>query len=220
MSFFLLWLGGILVLSMSAQGVTPPASLPAGSDPAILKTLRPNHPRLVALQADIDRVRRMIRECEQPRQWHEALVKKADKLLGAPPVEYKLIGPRLLQVSRDAVERIYTLGLLYRLDGDKRYAERGVKELLAISAFEDWHPSHFLDTAEMTHAAGVGYDWFYGVMTPAQRGDRAEGNRREGPAGRGGSLQRRQERLVGQMRSQLEPGLQRRDWHRGPGDRR
>jgi hypothetical protein len=168
-------LSGVLFLSLSAQGDTPPATQPspasqgAEADLSILKTLQPRHPRLVASPADIDRVRRMVKEHDQPRLWHEALVKKAQKLLDTPPLEYKLIGPRLLQVSRDAVDRIYTLGLLYRLDADKRYAARGVKELLAFSAFDDWHPSHFLDTAEMTHAAGIGYDWFYDVLTGEQR---------------------------------------------------
>lgn len=166
---YLLCLGGLVVLSLSARGARPAASEPGEPDRTILKTLRPDHPRLVALPGDIDRVRQMIKAQEMPRQWHRALVKKAEHLLTEPLLEYKLVGPRLLQVSRQAVERIYTLGLLYRLDGDQRFAERGVQELLAISGFEDWHPSHFLDTAEMAHAAGIGYDWFYDAMTPAQR---------------------------------------------------
>jgi hypothetical protein len=159
----------MLLLPFAARGGTPSATQPSGPDLSILKTLQPKHPRLVASAGDIDRVRRLIKDHDQPRQLHEALVKKAQKLLDTPPVEYKLVGPRLLQVSRQAVDRIYTLGLLYRLDGDKRYSARGVKELLAISALDDWHPSHFLDTAEMAHAAGIGYDWFYDVLTAEQR---------------------------------------------------
>ncbi len=169
MSLPVLCLGGLLLVSLSVAGDAAPASRPAGPASAMLKTLRPGHPRLVATPADIDRVRRMIQRYDQPRQWHDALVGKAEKLLSTPPVEYKLIGPRLLQVSRQAVERIYTLGLLYRLDGKQAYAARGVRELLAICAFDDWHPSHFLDTAEMTHAAAIGYDWFHDVLTPDQR---------------------------------------------------
>lgn len=165
----LVCLGGLLFLSFPGQGNAAPATQPVEPDLSILKSLQPQHPRLVTSTADIERVRRMVKEHDQARRMHAALVRKAQKLLDAPVLEYKLIGPRLLRVSREAVDRIYTLGLLYRLDGDKRYAARGVKELLAICAFNDWHPLHFLDTAEMAHAAGVGYDWFYDVLTAEQR---------------------------------------------------
>ena len=40
---------------------------------------------------------------------------------------------------------------------------------MAAAAFEDWHPPHFLDTAEMTNAVAIGYDWLYDVLTPEQR---------------------------------------------------
>lgn len=176
MSWFLC-LAGMIVLSLTMAAASDPASQPSATretaappaDVTILASLRPGHPRLLALPADIERVRRMIREYEQPRLWHAALVKKAEKLLSQPALQYQLIGPRLLQVSRDACDRIYTLGLLYRLDGDKRFADHGVKELLAICNFPDWHPDHFLDTAEMTHAAAIGYDWCYDRLTADQR---------------------------------------------------
>lgn len=166
-----LYLAAFLFLSTTlATGYAlPPASQPSLPNRDILKTLRKAHPRLIALPADIERVRSMIKEHEQARQWHAALITKADKFLDGPLLEYKLLGPRLLRVSRDACDRMYTFGLLYRLNGDKRYADRAIKELLAISAFEDWHPSHFLDTAEMTHGAAIGYDWFYHQMNDAQR---------------------------------------------------
>jgi hypothetical protein len=32
--------------------------------------------------------------------------------------------------------------------------------MLAVAAFADWNPSHFLDTAEMTAGLALGYDWF------------------------------------------------------------
>ena len=50
--------------------------------------------------------------------------RQADRLLAQPPVEYVLIGPRLLDKSRAAVERIYTLGLVYRIEGDRKYFDR------------------------------------------------------------------------------------------------
>ena len=59
-------------------------------------------------------------------------------------------GVRLLYVSREVRDLVLTLGLMYRLTGDARYAERLWAEVDAASRFPDWNPKHFLDTAEMT----------------------------------------------------------------------
>jgi hypothetical protein len=41
--------------------------------------------------------------------------------------------------------------------------------MLAIARFGDWNTSHFLDTAEMTAAMAIGYDWLHDAMTPEDR---------------------------------------------------
>ena len=134
-----------------------------------LRTLRPGHPRLFALDADIQRVRALIASDSKAREWHVYLRDRATELLGQPPLEYRLQGPRLLEVSRQALRRIATLGLIYRLDGDRAFADRAIRELMNVCNFQDWHPPHFLDTTEMTNAAAIGYDWLYPVLTPEQR---------------------------------------------------
>jgi hypothetical protein len=93
----------------------------------------------------------------------------ADKILGEKPVERVLIGPRLLDKSRRCLDRVSTLALAYRLSGDEKYAARAAKELEAAAAFPDWNPSHFLDTAEMSCAFGIGYDWLYDYLSKEQR---------------------------------------------------
>ena len=35
--------------------------------------------------------------------------------------------------------------------------------------FKDWNPARFLDTAEMTHAFAIGYDWLWHEWMPEQR---------------------------------------------------
>jgi hypothetical protein len=50
-----------------------------------------------------------------------------------------------------------------------RKAERARQELAAICAFPDWHPPHFLDVAEMTNAAALGYDWLFDILTVDER---------------------------------------------------
>ena len=147
--------------------VTAAIALAATDDP--LKTLRADHPRLIVLDSDIERIRSFIQQYPHARKLHADLVKEADKLMTTPPVEYKLVGPRLLAQSRRCLERIYTLALLYRLDGRRQYLERALRELRAAADFKDWNPAHFLDTAEMTHAFGIAYDWLYPALTADDR---------------------------------------------------
>ncbi|WP_260704071.1 hypothetical protein [Edaphobacter flagellatus] len=87
-------------------------------------------------------------------------------MLSVPPLEYTIAGPEhtLLATARAVEDRIFTLAGLYRITGDKRFAERARQEMLASANFPDWYPKHFLDTAEMTAALGVGYDWLYSFL--------------------------------------------------------
>ena len=139
----------------------------AGGD--ILTTLRRGHPRLYLLDSDLPEVKQAIAQDPVVKAMYQNLEAEAEKMLAEPPAQYKLIGPRLLSQSRAALKRISTLAGLYRLDGDRRKAERARGELLAISAFPDWHSPHFLDTAEMTHAAAIGYDWLYPFLSAQDR---------------------------------------------------
>jgi hypothetical protein len=58
---------------------------------------------------------------------------------------------------------------VYRLTGDERYAERLWTEVDAASRFPDWNPAHFLDTAEMTCAIAIAYDWLHDRWNDGQR---------------------------------------------------
>jgi hypothetical protein len=65
--------------------------------------------------------------------------------------------------------QVTTLAFLYRLEKDRRYLDRVWQELKAAAEFPDWNPSHFLDTAQMTHAFAIGYDWLYDDWNEQQR---------------------------------------------------
>jgi hypothetical protein len=52
---------------------------------------------------------------------------------------------------------------------DHRYRDRLWQEMETVAAFKDFNPKHFLDTAEMTHALAIAYDWLYGDWTEPQR---------------------------------------------------
>ena len=123
------------------------------------------HPRLLMLKG------------EEPQVAPESMFAKADSVIVAfsdavlsqPVVTRKMIGRRLLGTSREALKRIFWLGYTYRTRGGETYARKAIDEMLAVSAFSDWNPAHFLDVGEMTMAAAIGYDWFYDQMTPRER---------------------------------------------------
>lgn len=152
-------------LSLAALKASAAAE-PAGD---VLKTLRPAHPRLLVLDADLARVKQAIESDPVARKWHKHLLGDAEKMLKEKPIERVLIGPRLLDKSRTALRRISTLAGLYRLGGDRRFAARARKEMLTAAAFSDWNPKHFLDVAEMTNALAIGYDWLFSFLSAEDR---------------------------------------------------
>lgn len=160
---------GLLVLLVRAAPGLGQRAEPNAPQRDVLATLRPGHPRLYVLDSDLALVKQAMAQDPTVKQWYGQLEEEAEKMLSEPPAEYKLVGPRLLGESRLALRHISTLAGLYRLDGDRRKAERARQELLTIAAFKDWHPPHFLDVAEMTNAAAIGYDWLYDYLSPQDR---------------------------------------------------
>ena len=161
------------VLAVALVSAQPPISAPTHVTPAIqqpiLTTLRPGHPRLLVLDADLSGVRAALAEDIHVRRWHERLRQQASQMLEEPLVERTLVGPRLLTQSRAALHRIATLAGLFLIDGDPRMLARAKAEMRAVAAFSDWNPSHFLDVAEMTAAMALGYDWLYSDLTADER---------------------------------------------------
>lgn len=127
----------------------------------VLTTLEKNHPRLMLKDEDLNYLKARLPQDKVLQRYLKDVLNQADACHQKPPLTYKIIGPRLLHVSRECLKRIYALGLAWRWTGQERYADKAVENLLAVCAFEDWNPSHFLDTAEMSHAVAVGYDWLY-----------------------------------------------------------
>lgn len=122
------------------------------------------HPRLFADDAEFAAAKARISSCEEGRAALAVLMRTADAALSEMPLERKMIGRRLLRVSRSALERIGCLAFAWRYTGDLRYAERAAGEARAVCAFSDWNPGHFLDVGEMTLAAALARDWLDGFL--------------------------------------------------------
>ena len=136
----------------------------------ILQSLKPDHPRLLIDATTLVRIKDLAATDTLVTKCLDNVRADAKSLLDAAPSKYEIPdGRRLLSVSRQVVDRVQKLGLVYLLDGGAQYRDRAWKELEAAANFKDWNPSHFLDTAEMTYAFAIGYDWFYADWTPEQR---------------------------------------------------
>jgi len=139
------------------------------SDDDPLHLLRGPHPRLILLDADLDRIRNLSRDNPLARQVYSSLDRECERLLTLPPADFKLPGPRLIAEVHHVVDRVTTLALMYRITQRNSWLRRAVVELQAVANFHDWNPSRFVDTAELTFACALGYDWLYNSLSSAER---------------------------------------------------
>ena len=119
------------------------------------------HPRLLLFDSDIQQIKSNIEKNELWWKIDDVIQSEARKLFEVDALKRVQKGRRILEVSREALRRIFYLSYSYRMTSDERFKARAEKEMLAIAGFEDWNPSHFLDVAEMTLAMAIGYDWLY-----------------------------------------------------------
>ncbi|MCF0041235.1 heparinase II/III domain-containing protein [Dyadobacter fanqingshengii] len=134
-----------------------------------IQSIRKAHPRLLLLKGEEQILVNQIKKHAEWGNVHAQILGECDKLLGLPPVERIKIGRRLLDKSRECLRRVFMLSYAYRTTKEDKYLKRAEKELLAVAAFEDWNPTHFLDVAEMTMAVAIGYDWLFDQLSAESR---------------------------------------------------
>ena len=138
-----------------------------GFDSAAAKT----HPRIRMTAARLATLQTLVKSDAEAKGLAAKVEIRAESLLSTPTVQYGHTGVEhsLLEVSRTVCDRLYTLGMSYLLTGNKAHAARAVKEMVKVAGFPDWNPTHFLDTAEMTHCVGIGYDWTFDAISTGDR---------------------------------------------------
>ena len=134
---------------------------------ATLKSIQ--HPRILLLKGEERQIEQSIAGSATWKKMHKAILKESDNIIALQSVERIQIGRRLLDKSREALRRIFFLSYAWRMTGEQKYFDRCEKEMLAISTFTDWNPSHFLDVAEMTMAVAIGYDWLFSNLSPESK---------------------------------------------------
>lgn len=129
----------------------------------------PSHPRILMAAGQEKVINQKITGDKLAKKLHESILAESDKMLSLAPQERIKTGRRLLAVSREALRRLFFLSYAYRMTGQEKYLNHAEQEMLAIAAFSDWNPSHFLDVGEMTMAMAIGYDWLYDKLPQASR---------------------------------------------------
>lgn len=84
-------------------------------------------------------------------------------------------GNGILDVARQIKERIKAFSYAYRMTNDTKWSDRAYLEMLNAGSdswgpsTDKWNSNHFLDTAELSAAYGIGYDWLYDSLNDTQK---------------------------------------------------
>lgn len=147
----------------------PGLDRPPPSRSKYFDTLTLSHPRLFATAERFEWLRRTVASNTAPLvAWWGTISNSAYGMLSLPVNVYTQDArATILDVSRSVLDRVQKLALAWRMTGNTDFAERAWNELQAAANFPNWNDAnHFLDTAEMTHAFALGYDWLYDYWTP------------------------------------------------------
>lgn len=163
------WIGAALLAAATTTRAADPAARDGGGTPDPAASLRAGHPRLWLLEDRLAELKALAATDPSLARLVAGVLADAVKSKSATPRDHKLTGPRLLLVSRDYLHHIGLLAFAYRWTGERAYADAARAFMVKACAFKDWNPSHFLDTAEMTCAMALGYDWTYDALDAETR---------------------------------------------------
>lgn len=135
----------------------------------ILRDLHSAHPRLIAVQEDFDAARRLCQNDPLVKDWYKDVQEQADKLVEENRAAQAHRGKETLADARNIMNQVATLSAMYRLSGNKDYADHARDVMLAAADLPDWQPQHFLQTAETTAGMALGYDWLYDYLGKRDR---------------------------------------------------
>ena len=153
-----------ILFSCSKQENIPEIQLPSN-----IKTLKFEHPRLFLTDEKLNQLKELRKTDPILDKYINTVVATSNSIISKPMLTRVLIGPRLLDVSRELLKRTTHLALAYRFTRDKKYLDAAVNNMKAVCDFTDWNPSHFLDVAEMTNGVAIGYDWLFNDLSIADR---------------------------------------------------
>lgn len=160
----------LLVLLILLAGSTCDNNEPKAIDTDV-ENIKTGHPRILLLEGEEAQIKEMISSDAKWKKMHDAIIKECNVIITKPELERVMIGRRLLGTSRELLRRVFYLSYGYRMTGNVQYSNKAEKEMLAVSRFTDWNPTHFLDVGEMTMGVAIGYDWLYNVLPESTKNE-------------------------------------------------
>lgn len=160
----------LIVLLILLAGSTCDNNEPKAIDTDV-EYIKTGHPRILLLEEEEAQIKEMISSDAKWKKMHDAIIKECNVIITKPELERVMIGRRLLGTSRELLRRVFYLSYGYRMTGNVLYSNKAEKEMLAVSRFTDWNPTHFLDVGEMTMGVAIGYDWLYNVLPESSRNE-------------------------------------------------
>lgn len=159
--YFILVLLSLLLIQLDAQHVE--GDIPTLDNPmteAYLNThLQRKSPKIILTPSFKKALKSKIKNRPEIGNYYQAIKLNADRIVGEPLLKRIKTGRRLLSVSREMLYRMGVLSMVYIIEENKDILDRINEELLAVCAFSDWNPSHYLDVAEMSLALAIAVDW-------------------------------------------------------------
>ena len=154
---------GLLCLASIFPAMAQHAQIPKLENPVTVEYLKKNlakkSPKLILTPAIEKEIKLKLKSDVLIQNYFGYLKNQADSILEKPLLKHELEGFRLLAVSREMVERMGILCMVYRLEKKPEMLARINNELLAVCNFADWNTQHFLDVAEMSFAVALAIDW-------------------------------------------------------------
>lgn len=137
------------------------------------KNMEGVHPRILATQEDFDRIKGYLANGNETVTYLYKTLKASGEQIMIQSLPERTHDPvrYSLGIAQTAVKTAQTLGMLYKITGDEKYAEKLWEHMdIICNSFEDWYQeASYLTTSEMTAAVAVAYDWLYDYWTPEQR---------------------------------------------------
>ncbi|KAJ7434212.1 hypothetical protein B0H11DRAFT_1938807 [Mycena galericulata] len=163
-------------INAAAQGWPTDTFAPA--TPTVL-SVRTDRPRLIAPAYKWEALPALIASDPYLKYWNESIFNNASQYDALPAVVYYMDGDSgILDVARQVKQRVKAFSYVYRMTNDTHWVDRTWEELQNAAGngstpwgpdVDRWNAAHFLDTAELSAAYGIAYDWLYDMWTDDQK---------------------------------------------------
>lgn len=132
------------------------------------------HPRLHTTPDQLAALKAEAGENPTLKGWLDSLVTRAEKLAAQEqaPFDYDISTGRL---NYQKAEGLPSVAIGYLLTGDPKFVDYVWYVASTVCAWDDWYPTHFLDTSAAAVGLSIAYDWMYDAFTDEQRRTIEEG---------------------------------------------